>query len=174
MSFLRWAVFTLVLAWLAQYAFAMAVPYAVMGLLYKRGGEAFGYNRFELMTQVDANSRAVVRPSPDLLYAMCIYDLSDGPLRIVAPVPDRYWSMQFYRMNTDNFAGISNQRSESWRSGTVVDVTLIGPDHNPDDYAEEAIRSPTSRGVVLLRASAIGDRAAQEAALRASSCRGLR
>ena len=100
----------------------------------------------------------------------CIFNLDQGPLVIEAPVPERYWSMQFYQMNTDNFGGITNQRDESDRVGTVVKVTLIGPDNNPGDYSGEVIQSPTQRGIMLLRASGIGDDTQSRAALEKSSC----
>jgi hypothetical protein len=54
--------------------------------------------------------------------------------------------------------------------GSVVRVTLIGAKENPADYPGEVIQSPTARGIVLLRASAIGERSQQQAALDASSC----
>ena len=78
--------------------------------------------------------------------------------------------MQFYQMNTDNFAGFSNRRDEHDRIGSVVNVTLIGPEHDPKDYDGEVIQSPTQRGVMLLRASGIGDASETQAALAASSC----
>lgn len=173
MKALRWILGIALGAWICQYLLALAVPYAVMGLLHKRGGESYGHNRIQVMTRVDATSRTVVRPSPDLLYAMCIYDLDHGPLRIVAPVPDRYWSMQFYQMNTDNYAGLTNQRDEHWRIGTTAEVTLLPPGGDPSAYSGEIVESPTKRGVVLLRASAIGEGNDQEQALEESRCTSL-
>jgi hypothetical protein len=78
--------------------------------------------------------------------------------------------MQFYQMNTDNFAGISNQREQRFRVGTRVEVTLIGPDADPAGYSGEVIQSPTTRGVMLLRASGIGDASKSRAAVAGSSC----
>ena len=149
----------------------MFVPGLIMEVLYRKAGESNGFNQLVISPIANDTSREVVRPSPDLLYAICVYNLSDGPLLIEAPVPERYWSMQFYQMNTDNFAGITNQREEHSRIGTRVAVTLIGAEQDPDDYAGEVIQSPTDRGVMLLRASAIGDSSASIAALAGSRCR---
>jgi len=55
----------------------------------------------------------------------------------------------------------------------TVKLTLVAADDSPDKYPGEVIQSPTKRGIVLLRASAIGDRSSQQAALAASSCRSL-
>ncbi len=167
---LKWLLAILIAAWLGQYLLAMMVPRAVMEVLYHRGGDQGGYNRLLVQPVPDETARTVVRPSPDLLYASCIYDLTDGPLLIEAPVPERYWSMQFYQMNTDNYAGITNQREQRHRVGSVARITLVSADQDPAAFTGEVIQSPTARGIVLLRASAIGERSRQLAALNASRC----
>jgi uncharacterized membrane protein len=170
MKVLKWLLGIIVCAWVGQYLLAMLLPNLVMEILYDQGGDKGGYNKLVVSPVPDETARSVVRPSPDLLYASCIYNLEQGPLLINAQVPERYWSMQFYQMNTDNYAGITNQRDERHRVGSMVQVTLIGADEDPANYQGEVIQSPTERGIVLLRASAIGDRALQQAALDASSC----
>jgi uncharacterized membrane protein len=170
MKILRWIVGILLCAWLGQYLLAMLLPSLIMEVLYQQGGDEGGYNQLVVREVPDETARSVVRPSPDLLYASCIYNLEDGPLIIEAPIPERYWSMQFYQMNTDNFAGITNQRAEKNRVGSVARVTLISAGDNPANYQGEVVQSPTDRGIVLLRASAIGDRSLSQAALDASRC----
>ncbi|CAH0990680.1 hypothetical protein SIN8267_00774 [Sinobacterium norvegicum] len=175
MSWLRWTAAILVCGWLGQYPLAMLVPNMIMERLYSKGVERVGYNQIAMRSRPDETSRDVVRPSPDLLYASCIYNLEQGPVTISASVPERYWSMQLYQMNTDNFAGISNQREQSFRAGKNVEVTLVGPDANPAEFLSEGqgevIQSPTTRGVMLLRASAIGDDSQAQASLENSRCR---
>jgi uncharacterized membrane protein len=171
MKMLKWLLGIVLCAWVGQYLLALLLPNLIMEILYDQGGKQDGYNQLVLTPVPDETSRSVVRPSPDLLYASCIYNLEYGPVVIEAPVPERYWSMQFYQMNTDNYAGITNQRNERYRVGSTVQVTLIAADDNPASYQGEVIQSPTERGIMLLRASAIGDRAPQQAALAASTCR---
>ena len=171
MSWLRWTAAILLLGWLGQYPLAMLVPRLVMEGLYSKAGEFSGYNQLNVSPRPDETSRSVVRPSPDLLYASCVYNLEQGPIVISAPVPERYWSMQFYQMNTANFAGISNQREQNYRVGTQAEVTLVGPDANPADYQGEVIQSPTTRGIMLLRVSGIGDDSQAQAVINNSSCR---
>lgn len=170
MNALRWIIAILLLGWLGQYPLAMLVPQLIMERLHSKIGERGGYNQLNLASRPDETARWVVRPSPDLLYGSCVYDLAQGPVVISGPVPERYWSMQFYQMNTDNFAGISNQREQHFRVGTNVEVTLIGPDANPEEYPGEVIQSPTARGVMLLRLSGIGDDSQAQAALANSRC----
>ncbi|NQZ87306.1 MAG: DUF1254 domain-containing protein [Colwellia sp.] len=170
MILLRWIVAILLCGWLGQYPLAMLVPNLVMERVYSKIGEVADYNQLNVTPRVDENSRWVVRPSPDLLYASCLYNLEQGSIVISAPVPERYWSMQFYQMNTDNFAGITNQREQHSRVGTQVEVTLVGPDANPAEYSGKVIQSPTTRGIMLLRASAIGDHSQAKSAIENSSC----
>ena len=169
-TILKWCLGIFLCAWVGQYLLALVIPNLVMEILYQLGGAERDYNTLFVSPRPDATMRQVVRPSPDLLYASCIFNLEQGPLLIEAPVPERYWSMQFYQMNTDNFAGITNQHDESYRVGTVVKVLLIGPDKISADYSGEVIQSPTQRGIMLLRASGIGDDANARAALEKSSC----
>jgi uncharacterized membrane protein len=170
MRLLKWLLGMLLCAWVGQYLLAVVAPNLVMELVYWQGAKHGGYNRLVVRPVPDATSRTIVRPSPDLLYASCIYNLKDGPIVIEAPIPTRYWSMQFYQMNTDNFAGITNQREQKSRVGSIAKVTLIRAGDDPANYQGEVIQSPTDRGIMLLRASAIGDRTEQQAALDASRC----
>ncbi|WP_373077329.1 DUF1254 domain-containing protein [Zhongshania sp.] len=170
MKLLKWCLVILLCAYLGQYLLALVLPNLVMELLYQRGGVKQAYNTLYIKPRADETSREIVRPSPDLFYGSCIYNLAEGPLLIEAKVPERYWSMQFYQMNTDNYAGMSNRRDEHYRIGTLVRVILIGPGSNPKDYSGEVIQSPSQRGIVLLRASGIGEPSGAIAALEQSRC----
>ena len=171
LSLLKWIAGIVVGAWLGQYLLAMALPSLVMQTLYNVGSQDSGVNTLTTRLETDATSRQVVRPSPDLLYAICFYDLSEGPITVPAPVPARYWSLQFYQMNTDNFAGITNQREQAYRIGSTAEVMLVSDGQNAPEFAGEVFTSPTTRGVMLLRASAIGDSLESRQAMAASSCR---
>jgi uncharacterized membrane protein len=58
---------------------------------------------------IDHTHRRVVMPSPDLLYAVCAYDLTDGALHIqLKGTYPRYWSIALYNSNSDNFLTISS------------------------------------------------------------------
>lgn len=98
--------------------------------------------------RVTADSRVVVRPSPDLLYSVCAYDVSKAPLRISASVPDTYWSLSFFASNTDNFF-VTNDREVKTNP---VDILLVGPGtsyKNPGNL--QVVASPSTRGVALIR-----------------------
>jgi uncharacterized membrane protein len=101
---------------------------------------------------VDATSRRVVMPSPDLLYSLCVFDLSQGPLRITArPALDTYWSVALYADNSDNFF-VQNDRQTG---KSALDLWLVSEGANASAPAVPAgarvVVSPSRRGLLLMR-----------------------
>tara|TARA_R110000868_G_scaffold56073_1_gene173888 strand:+ start:22418 stop:22954 length:537 start_codon:yes stop_codon:yes gene_type:complete len=99
---------------------------------------------------VDETSRGVVRPSPDILYSICPFDVSDVPLLIEVPWPEdgSYASLSFYDANSNNFAVISDRDVEA-------DFTTVSLAHRFESYvpgeADRNISSPTQTGIALFR-----------------------
>ena len=152
-----------------------ALPRGIMRAL-SNGLDAGGAVMLPPMT--DATSRRVVMPSPDLLYALCAYDVSDVPMRIQAdPKPPGYWSIALYASNSDNYFVLNDRRND----GRPVDLLLTGPASGtpatPVPEGATRVASPTPRGVLLMRVL-VADYAAQreqvEAARRTLRCTPLR
>ena len=98
--------------------------------------------------RVTAGKLRIVRPSPDLLYSLAVFDLSGGPVRITAPAPDSYVSLSLYASNTDNFYVTNDRRLD----GPGFDVTLVGPeDPEPDVDDSLVVRAPSETGVIVFR-----------------------
>jgi len=115
---------TLALAAVFHVFTVMALPTLTMVDLDRKGKDMGRIsNVLYHESRVTADSRVVVRPSPDFLYSVCAYDVSKAPLRIRASVPDTYWSLSFYASNTDNFFVISDREVKA----NPVDVLLVGP-----------------------------------------------
>ena len=122
-------------------------PYYVMMRL-KRSNRA-AINSVFHAPRVTARSRDVVRPSPDLLYSACGFDLSEGPLVVAAPVPQgTYWSVSMFAANTDNFF-VVNDRQLGADQVKIVVVSQGDTPAAPEGYL--VVESPTTRGVVLFR-----------------------
>lgn len=85
-------------------------------------------------------------PSPDLLYSKCLYDVSEGPLRITTAVPEGYWSMSVYASNTDLVAVVDDRELPSRRFDAVL--ALEG---QPAPGALRVIRVPSPHGVAFFR-----------------------
>lgn len=99
---------------------------------------------------VSETSRRVVRPSPDILYSICPFDLAHAPLLIEVPWPEdgSYASVSFYDANSNNFAVISDRDVET-------NFTTISLAHRFESYvpgeADQSVSAPTKTGIILYR-----------------------
>ena len=85
----------------------MAAPQVIMAVaMHRLSQQGALVNRFRFMPRVDARARAVVRPSPDLAYAACVYDLARGPILVSAgPSADHgYASLSVFAADSDMIA----------------------------------------------------------------------
>ncbi|MDO9489976.1 MAG: DUF1254 domain-containing protein, partial [Sphingomonadaceae bacterium] len=79
----------------------MATPRLLMAAAFERIS-AGGVNRFTFTPLATDRSRAIVRPSPDLAYSSCPFDVADAPLLIDVPaVPASYWSLSVFDAETN-------------------------------------------------------------------------
>ena len=93
--------FGLIVAAATAYAAISATPYGLMSVAMERLGQG-GVNRMSYANLATAAYQPVVRPSPDLAYSSCSYDLSEGPISIdVTPVEGRYSSLSIFDAATD-------------------------------------------------------------------------
>jgi uncharacterized membrane protein len=167
--FIGWLAGVLAIAAATHVAAIQAYPRLVMGTAWNRLSEAAGPDGLIHAPRPDAASRTVVRPSPDLLYSVCVYDLEAGPWSVKTAIPKTYMSVSLYAMNTDNFFTINDQQIDS---GELRFIIVDGP---VDDVRTTGrpliVRSPTTRGIALFRYFAGGD--VSDAAQIDSARRGL-
>jgi uncharacterized membrane protein len=112
-----------------------------------------------------------VKPSPDLLYSQCVYDVSRRPLKITTAAPtDTYWSVALYAANTDNFFVLNDTQAK----GQPATIVLMGQGQSvpPQPEGTRFVTASTPRGIVLFRTLINDD--AREAELdqqrRAAKC----
>jgi uncharacterized membrane protein len=101
---------------------------------------------------VDASSRRVVMPSPDLLYSVCVFDVSKGPVRVTAqPGLKTYWSIALYGSNSDNFFVINDREA----GNAPVDLWLVSEGPNAADptvpTGAKVVVTPSEKGFLLMR-----------------------
>jgi len=146
MSFWVWLLVTLVLALAIHLVFVRLFPNLIMfvvGRVVKNP-----VNEMVHMPPTTAESRSVVRPSPDLLYSAVKFDVSKRPLRIKAAVPDTYWSISFFASNTDNFLVVNDKTL----GGGTPEFVLVGKGQRPPDAGvARIVEARSNTGVVLLR-----------------------
>ena len=124
-----------------------AIPKVVMTKamegLAERGA---GVNTMTLREPADPYRQFVVRPSPDLLYSTCVYDLQDAPLRVNVGPTDGYLSVSFFDNITNNFETLSGDTINSAQS----EIVLISKSQEAPVGAR-TVTSPSNKGLVLVR-----------------------
>lgn len=110
-----------------------------------RGGERI--NVWSHAPRTSIKSRNIVRPSPDLAYSSCVYDLSAGPVRITAPRWDDYASLSIFAANTDNFYVMNDRQMPA----AGADIVLIRKGEAPPATMSVIVESPSAKGIALLR-----------------------
>jgi len=139
----RFALAAVAAAVLAHLAFISLAPSMMMAAAMERIG---GANAWAHAPRVTEAARTIVRPSPDLAYSACVFDLSHGPVRIAAARWDAYMSLSLYDAQSDNFFVVSDMEAPDG-----FDVTVVRRARDAPDDAVNVVVSPSAKGVALVR-----------------------
>jgi uncharacterized membrane protein len=143
---LQWLGVTLVVALSAYLAVIVATPYVLMtGAVNKLSSHGRAVNQFVFAPRTTEASRQVVRPSPDLAYSTCVYDLSRGPLRVHAAPWSDYMSVSVFQANSDDIFVLNDRQAP-----TGVDFVLAKAGQATPPGARVVI-SPSAKGIILDR-----------------------
>ena len=131
----------------AAFHLALALtPRVLMAAAIKRVG-AGSTNRMTHGPLATDKARAIVRPSPDLAYSSCPFDLSGGPVRVhVPPLPSPYWSLSVFDARTD----VAFVRNNGETGGKGLDLVIARPGQ-PAPAGTQVVRVAGSRGIALVR-----------------------
>ncbi len=144
---LKSAALVAVTAVIVHLAVILATPNLIMGVALKR--LSFGEQKINVWShgpRTSEASRTVVRPSPDLAYSSCVYDLSKGPVRIMAAKAADYMSVSVYAANSDNIFAINDRQAPNG-----VQLVLVAKGQVAPTGLGTVVHSPTLRGIVLER-----------------------
>ncbi len=146
---LRWLgpiLFGLIVAVATAWAAIIYLPYGLMSIAMDRLGQG-GVNTMSYGNLATPERQPVVRPSPDLAYSSCPYDLSKGPVAIdVAPVPGRYSSLSLFDAATDVIF-VRNDVEAKDQPYRIV-VARAG---QAAPAGTEIVRTSHDRGIALVR-----------------------
>ena len=129
-----------------------ALPHFVMAQATKKIVRDGAYNVVHHIARADEHSRVVVRPSPDLLYSICPFDLSKGALRVQADVPPgTYWSVSVFDADTNNIFVENDRQAKDGKVDFVVLAPITGRSVTTFVVPQHIVFSPTVTGLVLFR-----------------------
>lgn len=168
----RWvapALAGLVAAALGYQGTLVATPFALMRAASNKVGRNAPVNRFSFPPMTTAANQTIVRPSPDLSYSICPFDLSHGPLLVrIEPIPGHYWSVSVFDARTD-VAVVSGDRDTRGRAAMLA---LVRPGQvAPSGW--RAVPVAYDKGIALIRILLTdpSDYAQVDALRRRSFCR---
>ena len=112
-------------------------------MLGERGTPVHGFN---LAPQMRPGTQSVVRPSPDLAYSGCRFDLTRAPngIRVTMAAYDGYSSLSFFDAETNNFMTIRG-------NGEARETKLLSPFIEQDEGGGGATIAPSEKGIILIR-----------------------
>jgi len=132
-------------------AFIYTYPYIIALSRYLETRNEVKVNEAYHQAPIDASFRKIVRPSPDILYSACVYDISELDLLIEAKVPNfTYWSAAFYSMGTDNYYTINN-RAVHENITIILTTSKEKCSSLKNARGVICVVSPSARGIVIFR-----------------------
>lgn len=152
-------VLALAVAFAVHVASVALIPRLVMHVALQRMS-ARGINTMIHSPRATSDSRAVVRPSPDLLYSACPFDLAKaGALRVsVSGMPKTYWSISIFDAATDNVFALNDSAARDGSAEVILAPMDARHGAGPGaagiaDRGRGTVRVyvPTARGLVLVR-----------------------
>lgn len=158
---------------IAHFAVLSALPGSIMSTVRERMIDTgIPVHSWTMSPRVTPETQSIVRPSPDLAYAICLIDVSKGPVELSVPSWPNYGSLSIFEAGTDNvYAGSLDARAEGAIGVRRVVVAMEGQDLYPFGEAEQVIVSKP-HALALIRRLAPSQAAYEAAAalIPASRC----
>ncbi|MCJ8143803.1 DUF1254 domain-containing protein [Ancylobacter sp. A5.8] len=157
---LRWLIMpvlvALVLGALVHLVTVLILPFYAEQDGYARLAAVGEPNEMVLLDDPSAKSGVLPRMDPAFVTAACVYDLSEGPLKVRAPVTDDYASISFFTRHGVPFYAINDRTA----GRDMVELDLMNakqkaglPENDEVTAADQlVVESPTDQGIVLVRA----------------------
>jgi uncharacterized membrane protein len=156
---IRWALWLLaglILGGVVHFSTILLLPRTATRDAYARLEPITRVNAFTLLPAPQPNQAVIPFMDPAFATAVCRYDLSDGSIKLTAPVSQAYTSVTFYTRAGVAFYAI-NDRAAGRRT---VELDLMTPAQHEALPTEEdvtaadrlIVESPTPAGLIVVRA----------------------
>lgn len=159
---------------IAHFLVLGALPGRIMSTVRERMADGgVPLHHWQMSPRVTPQTQTIVRPSPDLAYAICLIDVSEGPVELVVPAWPEYGSLSIFDADTDNvYAGSLDARANG---ATGMRRVIVGLDSQElyrygADGEQVILRKP--KAIALIRRLAPSQAAWEAAAalIPASRC----
>ncbi len=173
-----WALFTVLTAIAAHLCYILFVPSQQFQTKLDTILTENGINKLTLAVPGTAAASVAEYPG-ELTYAVCLFDLSTGPLRINARVPDQYWALEVYNTRGGTIYTLNDQQAPRKQ----FSLYLYDDDPDPEAIVNAAnsvgsrinsitVLTGTQTGIVVIRSAAANrlEAARSAEALQNTSC----
>jgi len=155
---LLWILSGLLLGGIVHLSTVLAMPQAAKLDAYSRLAPLTPVNAMVPLPAPTADTTIMPYMDPAFAAAVCRYDLSNGTIKLTAPVSQAYTSVTFYTRKSVAYYAI-NDRAAGRRT---IELDLMTPEQHADMPEEEdvtaadrlIIESPSTVGLIVLRALA--------------------
>jgi uncharacterized membrane protein len=155
---LLWILSGLLLGGIVHLSTVLAMPQAATQDAYSRLSPLTPVNTMVPLPAPTAETAIMPFMDPAFAAAVCRYDLTNGSIKLSAPVSQAYTSVTFYTRKSVAYYAI-NDRAAGRRT---IELDLMTPEQHADMPEEEdvtaadrlIIESPSSVGLIVLRALA--------------------
>jgi uncharacterized membrane protein len=155
---LLWILSGLLLGGIVHLSTVLAMPQAATQDAYSRLSPLTPINTMVPLPAPTAETAIMPFMDPAFAAAVCRYDLTNGSIKLSAPVSQAYTSVTFYTRKSVAYYAI-NDRAAGRRT---IELDLMTPEQHADMPEEEdvtaadrlIIESPSSVGLIVLRALA--------------------
>lgn len=122
----------------------LAIMSKAMSVMAERG---VPLHKFSMSPRITPKTQTIVRPSPDLAYSLCRFDLSSGPILIRGTKWDGYASLTIFDAET-NAVFIASLNAADTNSNSVI-LTLDSDVKPTDNTPVLTLVKP--KGLALIR-----------------------
>jgi uncharacterized membrane protein len=155
---LLWILAAILLGGIVHLSTVLAMPQTAKQDAYSRLAPLTPVNAMAPLASPTSGAEIMPFMDPAFAAAVCRYDLTDGPLKLIAPVSQAYTSVTFYTRKSVAYYAI-NDRAAGRRT---IELDLMTPAQHaevPEDEEVTAadrliIESPTTMGLIVVRALA--------------------
>ncbi len=138
------------------------MPYVSKGDAWGRLERTSKINQLTILPDASSSHRPFAFMAPDVLYAACRYELTDGPLQFRSPLPNDLWSIALYNRYGENYYLISGRDVQSNLVNLLVvnDKTIDNEKQEEQNIAQSGnntqrditISAPSKTGMIVIRA----------------------
>lgn len=178
----KWPVMAaaLIAAGIVHIATVFAMPYLYRTDAYTRLARTMPANAFVILPQAKPRAQVLPFQMPDSRYAICRYDVAEGPLSVKAVLAEPGWMLTAYAQSGETFYAMPATEQRRLNVNLLIlppGNRFLGPiaEARSADPDMSQVTSPSRRGLIVVQAPLKGRTymAELEANLARANCRKL-